>query len=224
MKTYWDLSERERAALTREDVEKFLDAELMVKGVLASAALELVPVPTVELRRVEMYTLDNSYGSVGAPVAFRTEEDIRTFLSLNASAIDHDWQLDSKLAIAKPIPNDGEIRTISLATRQSVEAAKLTLKAIKAATEENERRKRAHEEAQHKVESALGGLWEDWYACQEKAYRVSKVVETFEKYVKLADGETVAAKFLAQAFTPPQIEEAEEWTQRRMTHPEAAVV
>lgn len=222
MNTYWDLTERERAVLSREDVETFLDAELMTKGVLAVKAPTYLPVPEVVLNKNDLYEIDPQ-SSHGRPhLAFPNEDAARTFLGLGGIVIDADWQIGSDVKFAQPVPNDAPVRTIALATRESVEIARIKLREAKAATEENEKRKRVYEEQLRNVDKALGGLWEDWYACQEKAYRVGRVIETFEKYVKMAGSEATAAKFLAQVFTPPQIAEAEEWTDRAMSHHEAA--
>ena len=38
MSSYWDLSQKERASLTSEQVQYFLDVELMEKGVLKAVS------------------------------------------------------------------------------------------------------------------------------------------------------------------------------------------
>ena len=84
MTTYWDLSERERAELSREDVERYVDAELMLKGVLrvkppVLAAEPEVPQPTKRFFSVTVRGQYNSRDHVG--VVFETLEQAADAIS-----------------------------------------------------------------------------------------------------------------------------------------------
>ena len=63
MKTYWDLSERQRSELSEADVERYIDAELMTKGVLRPEPLELVEEPPLPEPAIEIHTVGSSYGN-----------------------------------------------------------------------------------------------------------------------------------------------------------------
>jgi hypothetical protein len=223
IKTYWDLSERERAALSREDVARYLDAELMMKGVLALAPLTLVPEPAPKLETKSYYRVAASDYDV-IDLAFASEDDARAFVSLRPLRVRSDWQLGSENRFVEPL-GAGTIRTEDLPGHAEVEAAKATLKEAKAAKEENDRRRRIHEEQSKAVESAVSGLWEDWHECRAKAERMARVSETFAKYTALASGDlAVASKFLRQVFSVEELVAAEEWTGVRMDVPRAGAV
>lgn len=217
VRTYWDLTEAERAALTRDDVAKFVDYELMQQGVVKPKPLALVDVPSVSLETKTFYEID-TYTTGFSLVAFRTAEDARQFIALCPVAIEQDWQIGSDTKFATPLRENAKIASVELATRESVDAARAALKEAAAAKTENDRRRREHEEQTKKVEHALKGLWDDWHACVAKNGTMRRIVETFEEYKTITHGDlAIAARFLRKAFTIGLIREAEAWTQRKMT-------
>ncbi len=210
MQTYWDLSERERAALTYDDVKRFVDAELMLKGVLAAGALELVPVPDAPVPSVTLYRprIQGRYAPVD--VAFTTEEKARAFLDLDPAMIEKDWQLGDA-EIATPV-REASVEAVTFVMRATADAYKSQLQSIKAAKDENDRRRRAHEEQQKKVDQALQGLWDDWHACCAKGRAIAAINATREKYLRLADGdETTARRFILLVHTEDELAEAAAW-------------
>lgn len=210
MACYWDMEERDRAKLTRDDVLRYVDAELMMKGVLAVPSLVLVEEPAVTLAKNTLYRVDlGAYDRFD--VAFVTEEAARAFLRLQPVRVRSDWQLGSENYFTESMQETG-IRTEELPTRATIQDAKGAMQEQKAAKDENDRRRKAHEEQTKKVDDALKGLWEDWHACRAKADRVARVTATFQKYVTMAGSDAVAARFLRQAFTRSELEETEAWT------------
>lgn len=220
---YWDLSEPARAALTRDEVARFVDAELMLKGVLAPTPLVLVEESTPKLPGHPVYRIVlGSYDSL--EVAFASEADARSFLKLSPARVRSDWALGSENVFLES-PEGATIQCVSLPTKTEVETAKVALKEARAAKEENEKRRRIHAEQTKATEDALSGLWEDWHSCCAKATSMARVAETFAKYTGLANGDlTVASKFLRMAFTVAEISAAEEWTGTKMDHPAAEIV
>lgn len=220
MKTYWDLTEAERAALTRDDVAKFIDAELMVAGVLKPAPLVLVDVPRLEIAKTTFYQVENlghRYGSANG-VAFLCEGDARAFLALRPVEVGSDWQIGSEYRFSKPL-GDSKIVAIDLASEASIEAARATLKEINAANNENDQRRRAFEEQSRKIEQTLKGLWDDWHECVRKDVEMKRVAETFREYIEITRGDhATASAFLRKAFPGEKIAEAEKWTGTRMTY------
>jgi len=99
MKTYWDLSEPERAAMTRDDVARYIDAELMLKGVLAVAPLTLVDETPPALATEPYYRVGDEYTTLD--VAFRSEADARAFLGLGPVRVTTEWSLGSAEATKK---------------------------------------------------------------------------------------------------------------------------
>lgn len=213
MKTYWDLSEKERAALSRGEVEMFVNAELMSKGVLRPRPITLVEIEEVVLPTERFFRVGGGRHGTNIPLAFRSEQDARTFMTLGVVSVDNDWQLDRKEYVEPlDLESRGKISIVELPTRESVESAKAALKKVAADRDENERRVREHRDAQKKVDDALSGLWEDWYACGAKATRVAEVASTFEEYVGMCGGDrAMAKKFMYKTFSAERLREFDDW-------------
>lgn len=208
---YWDLTERERAALTRDEVQAYLSFELMQKGVLEPEPLKLATVPAVKLATAPVYRIRTSDGFTSSSgLAFATEEAARAALAASPMLITREYIGDS---VDCTVSTALAIECVELPTKESVDAARVTLKEAASVKADNERRSREHTEAMKKVESAVKGLWEDWHDCRETAERIAKVDTTFAKYTTLAGGATeLAKKFLRQVFTIVELKEAETWT------------
>lgn len=207
--TYWDLTERQRAALTRDDVARYLDAELMTNGVLRPAPLELLPEEPPPVAARTFYGITHS-GWQKLDLAFATAEDAHAFLAMRPMILETNWELGD-IKYAHPI--DGKVEVLTVADRDAVVAATAILKERKAAKEENKRRREAFEKQQKAVESALSGLWEDWHDCCAKDREMRRIAATFAEYKVTAGGDDMlAAKFLRKVFTVEQIADAERWT------------
>jgi hypothetical protein len=210
---YWELSEKERAALTRDQCAKFIDFELMQKGVLALEPLELVQVPEPELETTTYYRLRSGpFHSIA--LAFLHESHARGVLEYGPIVISSEYLGGESIEFVESC--EWTIESVELPRKATIDAARLVLKEATEAKTENERRTRAHAEQGKAVETATRGLWEDWYACRKKAGDVAKIEATFTKYTGLAGSEETAMKFLRTVFPVAQIAEAETWTGRDM--------
>lgn len=209
MKTYWDLTEKQRSELSREEVEKYLDAELMTKGVLKVRPLVFEEVtnriaPSHAVHRIRG---SNYYRS---DIAFDSRAEAEQFLALKpliiASTYEDGGQVEFFAPIAEP-----EIIVERILSSNERDANRAALKQQCAIDKENEERKRKHEEESKKQEDALRGLWEDWYECQRKAHHMKRVQETYDEYVKMAGDQRIATKFLLRVFTQEEIKDAAQW-------------
>jgi hypothetical protein len=207
METYWDLDGPARAKLTREEVEKYEAAELMMKGVLRVKAPELVEVPDIaDVPKRTVYAV-KSYWSSGHRVGFATLEDAERAFE-TAIIFDHDHSIRSHVEN----PAEPEFEAVQVIPHAAAAMHKARLKQAEASREANENARRAYVEACAKQEEALRDLWNDWHECREKDRRHRKVIETFEEYKTIAGGDlAVAARFLNKAFPHSEIEEAAEW-------------
>ncbi len=215
MRTYWDLTENERAALTREDVTRHIDAELMLKGVLKVAPYVAATVPETSLPVTDYYQIVSSPYSA-LDLAFRSEADAKAVLNLRPLTIASDYEIGDT-RFAKPLDGDYGIKVIRLATYDDVLAAKVTLKEAAAAKRENEARARKFKDDSKAVDDALKGLWDDWHTCVSRGREMGRIAATFGEYVATAGSFPVAAKFLAKVFTVSDIAAAEAWTGVKMT-------
>lgn len=206
-KTYWDFEEKERAALTREEVERFLDAELMTKGVLKVEPLVLDVEP--EIVEPEAAT----FHQVG-PVAFATVAGADAFLKLGAVTIETKYLgggYRNTVSVAEPIERQAVEKR--LVTANEYASRKGDLDRRQSARDANAKRSEEHQRATKEQDKVLAGVWEDWYRCRNVDETHRKVVTTFENYVKTAGGDKLtAARFLGKVFTFEQIDEARKWT------------
>jgi hypothetical protein len=208
-KTYWDLEEEERAKLSREEVERFLDAELMTKGVLKVAPLVLDKEPEIgDLVTTPYYWVD------GFPnVLLMTHEDAKTFAALKPHSLGSEYLCgDYRQAVkhAKPLESS-DINEVRVTSHDEfvVRRAELEKRAsIRAANDKRREQYDRDTKAQSKV---LDGVWEDWQRCRNVDEAHRRVVTTFRDYVKTAGDELTAARFLAKVFTFEQISEARRW-------------
>lgn len=210
MKSYWDLSERERAALTAESVEAFLDVERMVRGAVKPAPPQLEPLEDVALRTRSAFVIRyDDYHRCN--VAFETADDARAFLALKPLRLERLYPagVDAVLALALGDPSIAEVQ---LPDGAEVEALSTRLKVNRERKERNDAASAEYARALNKYDEALTELRDDLARCQMLAREHAQVHATWLDYVRLADGDRdVAWKFLVTAFGDVRAREAFAW-------------
>lgn len=218
MKTYWDLSETERAALSSELVAKYADAELMRVGVLKPRAPKLSDEtePVVSPRVYYTLSAPCRYGDKTLDVVFDSRGAAETHLA-TAFDLDHDYEIGHAVARrTRPI-----VREVVALSEEDAAAHRSQLMAAKAAKEANEKERARFADEAKKVEQALRGMWDDWHECTARDREMRRVAETYQHYIEVAEGDRkVALKFLRKAFPDDEIKAAVEWC----AVPELAVV
>jgi len=209
--TYWDLEPKTRAALSEADVQRYLDAELMTKGVLKVEEYLLEVEPEVPpLERAIWYRV------AGFDPVFATAELAQKFIDLQPRATDtkrigSDWRSQESIEHiepAKPL----EVTTVSLASEVAIEQQRGLFEKRAAVRASNRTKVETYEKAIKVQNEALSGLWEDWHARRREAAQHRKVVDTYAAYVQTAGDHDVAAKFLLKVFSEEQIKDASDWT------------
>lgn len=212
-RTYWDNDEKERAALSETDVERFIDAELMLKGVLRVKPPELDPEPAIKEPPTTTF-----YRVSGSDMLFTTSEAaeaarIAKPLHLDSKYLNGRWQDSVKVAM----PLTGEVETVQAMTNDTFIAAEADLGRAAAAKSSNRDKREAYEKAAKEQSKALEGLWDDWHRCRNLARQHQNVIETLDAYTRTAGGdETIAARFLGKVFSVEQIKDAAEWFGRKI--------
>lgn len=219
MQIYWDLSEKERAALTETDVERFVAAELMTKGVLRAKPFELEPEPALPAWDVEVFVVKTGHFNK-LDLGFKTRDAARAALA-DAVVISSTYINGTSVPMVEPL-KDVTIATERFHSQATVDAARAAFEKTGAIRSENERRKRAHEEQTRKERDALAGLWSDWHVCRAKAVEMDRVLETLEDYKRIAGDDEVARQFLHKAFAWETLVAADEWFGLVLTAPFAA--
>lgn len=215
MKTYWDLSESERAELSAEDVERYTSAELMARGVLRVAPLKLQPEPSMaQVAKGQMfvpYADDREYGSRGnLGVAFASAEQAHAFLALKPYALKHLYMGGASVTCAQPL-SETEVKIEALPLFDDVNAERQNFERVGAVREANVKARREYDTASRAQKEALDGLYQDWQRCKERGEKMRHIAATFADYTTTAGDPMIAAGFLRKVFTVDDIESAAEW-------------
>lgn len=216
MKTYWDHTEPERAALSEDQVQNLMDMHLMERGVLKvikGPLTEIKPVPEMPTRPV----------FVVLGLGFDSIESAKTLLELSPFKADYDYHMGAKWRYAKPY-SDYE-RTI---TREMVyERADLVnleglLKANTEAEKANANVEEAFSKANAKVADCTDEVWHDWHIQCAADRKHRQLVATWNEYLGMTQGDRVtASKFLWKIFSLEAIKEATKWTGEPILESEA---
>jgi len=197
-KRYWNLEERERAALNEDEVQAYLAVELMERGVIAPRAPVPEPILEPSLERESVFVIAYGYSDT-LDLAFPTFEAAQAFLGLGAQLIKRDWQAGNARYL-EPI-DQARVQSASVTTQDAALAARAELRENTARKERNETARRAYEQAIESVDKETRDIWADWKRCRGLVADHLRVMETWATYVAMTGGdEAVAWKFLTQAF------------------------
>lgn len=206
---YWDLTEKQRSELTSEQVEAFLDAELMERGVTRVDAPELLPTEMPELPKSTLYVLKNGYSTPN--YGYRTAEEAAAALS-GAIAIEHEYIGGTTYQTIDKGSRTVEIATVDVNSSADVANNRKLCEQIAANKKTNDSRLKDYQQACKAVDEAVQGVWDNYRSCQCSARENQRIVDTFNSYVKTSDGDKlIAARFLAKTFDLDAIEAAFTW-------------
>lgn len=227
MKTYWDLSEKDRSALDQPGVESFIDAELMTKGVLRAEAPVFQPEPAaVNVAKKTFYRIKYAEKRWGArdalPIAFASREDAAKFLALAPRLVEFHYydgiHLESQRAFG-----DGEIVPEDIADHADVAALGPTFAQAGSVKKANSEAQSNYDTQVRENNEALKEMWEDWRRCLGLGVKHAAVIRTLDEYVKTAGNETMASAFLHKVFTAEQVRKACEWFGREYPDPNPTI-
>lgn len=212
LKTYWDLEPKTRAALSESDVRRYVDAELMLKGVL-----KLEPPTFDEEPPLPEIAKTTWYKAEGYAPIFANAEQAMKFLDLNpriysTKHVGDYWNSCESFDYIEDARHGVEIVPVRVVTEGQLAAHKSAIDARGEAQQSNRKKREEYDKAIKLQNQALEGLWADWHARRAVAAQHRKVVDTYEAYCKTAGGDSItAAKFLQKVFSVEQIREASEW-------------
>lgn len=207
---YWDLSEKDRSELTSEQVEAFIDAELMEQGVVRVEAPTMLPVEVVEIPTQKLFVLKRDWQTCTTH-GYKTAEAAARAMA-DAIAIDSEYVGGNSYSVIDKNRNALTIEMADVYTHGDLANVRKTVEQIAANKKANDKATQEYKDACTAVERILDGLWENYRECQSTAYRNQRVIDTYNSYVRTAnDNAEIAANFLAKAFTAQDIDGAFEW-------------
>jgi hypothetical protein len=214
VREYWDLSERERADVTKDQVEAFAKVELMTKGVTEPVPPELEDVEVIELPHVTYYgiTSRGEYQDTALPMHFKTTADAAACIeTLTGKAYYKKNDYSIKRDYAGQM-EDFKIITIQMNDVKDINVHKESLtKAQEAKNRNKSVQDKFNTECREKRE-ALGKLWADWYRVREAHEDYLKMQATLGEYAELCGGDRqTALRFLIKAHEREIVRDMLDW-------------
>lgn len=210
MNRYWDLSEKQRSELTEEQVEAMLVVEKMEKGVFDPEPPQLQPIEECPAPDVTMYGPKARYSK--PDLVFVSPEDAAKF-SVKACRVESEYIGGQSICVLGA-EGDMEIEAVHLYSREAFLKYRSLLEKNGSAKKHNEAEQAKFNEAKKKLDTAVSGVWSNYWECQSKSRDCKKVIETFEEYTRICDGDHLKAfTFLGKAFDDCEIREAFEWNE-----------
>lgn len=207
MNRYWDLSRKERAELTEEQVKATIIIELMEKGVVVPAKPEYIPVDEVPGPDVTLYAPSPRYSTPG--FGFASPDGAAAVLS---AAIDIDTEYIAGSTVRVIGTSDIEIGEVKVYSRERFAANRAIIEKNAAAKKQNDSLKSEYEVSLRKVTEASAGVWDDYYSLRSEAAANKKIIDTYNEYISTCDGnEGLAYTFLLKAYDAGTVGDAFDW-------------
>jgi len=209
MKSYWDLTEKERAELT--DLSAYEKIELMEQGIIVPAEPEYEKVLEVDVPTHKVYrlTYNSRYNSL--PIHFNDliqAEEV-------AAALRGGMTLESDYNTGKSFVRTVEeisITTQDVCEECDINRSRSALAEAKAAKNRNKNLRAEYRKACEKQSETLSEMRDDWYKCQGTLRRMQKIRAVWEDYLETCGGDRdVALKFLRKAYDLEEIEQMRGW-------------
>lgn len=211
MQTYWDLSEKQRAELTPEQVRAFVDVDLMQEGIINPKPPVLEEITELRLEKASFFAVKglSQYEDPFPSVLFTTAEDAARFIDLRPREKHNDWQTNTTYC---KDPGTLVVYPVETAPEQQVVAARSQLVENRTKKERNEKLSAEYRKACDTAAKVVNAVWDDHRECQAKGEAGKRIVETFEEYKRMAGGNAdLAVGFLRKTFKPEAVAEAFEW-------------
>lgn len=203
MKTFWELTKRERAQLDAEAVKALLPLHLMEKGVKRPAEPQLLPILEVNLKPAGRVF-------IAAGVAFKTLEQAEALFRLEPQKLDRNWRHSGEQKFLTP--HDYHIQQEHFFTEGDIDATQSILKTNAEHRSSNEKEQKEFAEATNAVNDVNQEVWSEYWLCKTEARKHAQVKNLFNEYLKMTEGdETMAYRFLKKAEGLEAIQAAWAW-------------
>ncbi len=206
MKTYWDLTDKERSCLTDEGLERYFDIELMKEGLVKPVMPEVIhkidPSDKLKGLGTEMFFVDS--------VLFHSLDDAKVFLGLDPCSEEYSHYIGYEYKYAKTIPN--KITNKLVYDVNDLNKIKDEMVDYNLAKERYSKELKEYNEIKGIIDDILSDIKED----REKVYlldrKYTNIKNIFNRFLELAEGDKeIAMKFLKEKHTDKEIEKALEW-------------
>lgn len=192
-KTYWDVPEGDRHALTEDEIAHFCTVELAEAGYVRPKVPKVLPeekpsVPTTTYFRPQL----DRYSRLS--IAFKTIEEAQAFLKMAVVEIENDYRTDTDYA--KELAGMS-IEPIEVAAESDIEPLREALAEAKKNKEVNAKARQEYDKDVRTCDDLVESVRADWRQRIEHEEMLERVRETFGEFLTIAEGNRlVATKFL----------------------------
>jgi hypothetical protein len=212
MKRYWDLSKKERAHLTQEELNRFCDVHLMEEGVVVSKlTLEEVPEePEVPMETGYRLQHESEGYTSTTSIVFKNEKDAATFMNLKGLRVivyEYETKRDCLVLLERP-----SIQPISMPRKVDLAEMKGSIRTINEIKDRNKAAEREYKEQLKKKEEVIQPLVDDYQECRDLDHLYETIHKTLIEYMFLAENnKDIAMGFLKKAYSEENIKNMIEW-------------
>ena len=237
MKSYWDLSNQERLALTEDELNNvWLKREAAAQGLLVPKEPDLpelpphpkaVPPEEKIMFVVEVgYEGDNSYTRDDFHCMFETLKQAESFVKLNPCGKSSFYDENSRyLATAKPVKKFN-IQTVTVVDEEAAEQYRETMKEYTAVKSHNASVMRDYRKKVDAIAAATAKVRDNWLRLKEHHRKLEEVIENLGSFVEIAEGDiNMAIKFMIKTVPAQlvydalnEVEHGYEWDVTRAFH------
>jgi hypothetical protein len=209
MRTYTELTKPELLALTSEEVEVYIQRELMSRGIVPPIEPPFISEPKVDIPKTTYYALTEGYGGVLA--VFEKEEDALTVAAMPILSTSYDYNFGHEHQYVTE-KRKLSVTPTEFSSKEDFERAKAThgqsVREWKQNKEEREKYQKDFKKTAAVREEVLTAVSEAGW----EQRRAEQLVNQFHANVKLAEGDpNIAYNFLLKAVTQEELDAALIW-------------
>jgi hypothetical protein len=198
MDRYWDLETKEKAALTTEQIERFLQIDMMENGIEPAIKPDLRPVPEAPNPSVTMFECGGIY--------FETAALAREFASLKPYRSDYDYKIGYEFTTTKPLKTS--INEVYFYSDSQLMQCREALLEAKGAREHNAAENNRYEKQTENISLASEHLYADYYEACAKIRKAEKIVGMYNEYKDLAGDAWKGFVFLQKTYDQSEVIDA----------------
>lgn len=237
MKSYWDLSNRERLALTEDELNNvWLKREAATQGLLVPKEPDLPDLPphpkATPPEEKTMFIVEVGYGGNDSYTRddfhcmFETLKQAESFIKLNPYGKSSFYDENSRyLATAKPV-GKFNIQTVTVVDEEAATKYRDVMHEYVAAKNHNESVMRDYKKKVDAITSATTKVRDNWLKLKEHYRKLEEVIENLDGFVEIAEGDTnMAIKFMIKTVPAQlvydalnEIDHGYEWEVTRAFH------
>jgi hypothetical protein len=208
MKTYNDLSDYEKAQLTDDEFERYLNIARMQSEIIVDDPEPDIADVLDGMELVTVWEVRSSHWNTLA--TFATREEAESLLSARPLSIERDYEIG--IPFLKGEPGRLEVVSTTVATYDSYQKNKPDVERRKTMAKDRDVQIKRRADLIEEREKELIPMREDRERCQYINYRVGQIKTKLSEFLGLCDGdETIARKFLARHYTDQDIAISDAW-------------